>query len=235
MADSKLSALTEATALTDADELYVNDGGTSKRATWATVRSATGKQLDGWSTTRFSISTVTAHVTLGPYIAKGSSIAVTPGAILLGFSYCHGGTPGTVMINVVSTNTAGDDAYFVLYNYDAEGLPTTLANSWGPIDVASAGVKTLSGPETETIVEGWYWAGIFCPTGNTSSPTFTGGEAAMAPFSGAASQTKSSIMSGDTASATPPANVTSYTLSSTATATQFAPWTGDAPWLLGDA
>jgi hypothetical protein len=33
MADSKLSALTEATALTDADEFYVNDSGTSKRIT----------------------------------------------------------------------------------------------------------------------------------------------------------------------------------------------------------
>ena len=34
MADSKLSALTEATAATTADELYVNDGGTSKKITF---------------------------------------------------------------------------------------------------------------------------------------------------------------------------------------------------------
>lgn len=37
MADSKLSALTEMTELTQADELYVNDGGTSKRITHANL------------------------------------------------------------------------------------------------------------------------------------------------------------------------------------------------------
>lgn len=37
MADTKLSALTAATALGSTDELYVNDGGTSKRITFANL------------------------------------------------------------------------------------------------------------------------------------------------------------------------------------------------------
>ena len=40
MADTKLSALTAATTLDDADELYVNDSGTSKRITYANLKSA---------------------------------------------------------------------------------------------------------------------------------------------------------------------------------------------------
>jgi len=41
MADTKLSALPAAT-LTEADELYINDGGTSKKATIAALRTALG-------------------------------------------------------------------------------------------------------------------------------------------------------------------------------------------------
>lgn len=40
MADTKLSALTEMGAFTSADELYVNDGGTSKKATFVTLENS---------------------------------------------------------------------------------------------------------------------------------------------------------------------------------------------------
>jgi hypothetical protein len=44
MADSKLSALPEATALPDTTEFYVNDAGVSKRTLWSTVKTQHGAQ-----------------------------------------------------------------------------------------------------------------------------------------------------------------------------------------------
>ena len=38
MADTKLSALTAATTLDNADEVLLNDSGTSKRMTWQNVK-----------------------------------------------------------------------------------------------------------------------------------------------------------------------------------------------------
>ena len=74
MADTKLSALTEATTLDDADELYANDSSTSKRITVANVRKVIASGLETiWipasamtpSTTSGCAALATAETTAG--------------------------------------------------------------------------------------------------------------------------------------------------------------------------
>jgi hypothetical protein len=97
MADSKLSALTAATAATGADELYVNDGGVSKRIT---VSNFLGNIADPISTSSL--------------IMKSSEDSISAAGATQGAA-----TPLTAQLNRVTTVTATTD--------DGVSLPAAAA------------------------------------------------------------------------------------------------------------
>lgn len=235
MVDTKGSALTEVTELTDDDGLYVIDDmdGTpsSKRITAA---NAAGYFAGGdffndvtvINNDRFDISNRQSVITIGPFNNFGgdNNTAVAPGSLVLGLVYVRGGTPSTVTMKPHAAGTSGDDVYYVLYSMDSNGLPTgTPSNQWGPFDADSTAIQTLTA-QSETITAGWYWAGVFAPTANAGSPKFFGGRSCFVmymPFLGGSLGNSGVLVTGDTASTTPP-DVSSYDFGSSTGATRFA-------------
>lgn len=66
-------------------------------------------------------------------------------------------TPVTMSVEVTAA-VASSNIYVSLHNMRAsDGLPGTVAASWGPFDSATVGVKTLSGLSTAVPASGWYW------------------------------------------------------------------------------
>lgn len=99
MADSKLSALTEATSIASDDEVYVNDSGTSKKITAGNLASS----LE-------TIGNYTTNSALASYIAKtdygAQALLVTTNTAL---PYTYNVTEETVVGRVTSGNVTGID------------------------------------------------------------------------------------------------------------------------------
>lgn len=74
MADSKISALTAATAVTDTAEFVINDGGTTKRATGSLIKTYVDQRLVNASVANQSFTTTDTYVT-------GSNIAIPTGRL----------------------------------------------------------------------------------------------------------------------------------------------------------
>jgi len=108
MADTKLSALTEATTVGDADEFYVNDSGTSKRITKANLEDAmsiTASQVSDITATAAEINTLdgfTGDVDDLNYAATLQGTGVTESE----FDTLDGLTASTAELNVLDGITS---------------------------------------------------------------------------------------------------------------------------------
>jgi hypothetical protein len=226
MAEVKISALTAATGLTDDDVLVVNDGATTKKITVANARGGLTPVPTSAANTRFDLPTNSSRqwaVTVGPYEVKQNAIqSVPPGYYLLGVSYVRGGTYEEAYVDIETAGSAGDTAYYVIYNMDAAGVPTTIHASFGPFSIgASTGAVGVTGISV-SVASGLYWCGAFCPTGNTGSPVFEGGRPAFSLGYGASvtTQMRDVLIAGDTAHSTPQ-DLSAFTMGSSAGATTF--------------
>ena len=116
---------------------------------------------------RGSRKTARAPRTAAWRTASQATPALPAGTAALALSYVRGGTPTSVQINVTSA-AASSNLYYVMWNVDAEGMPTTVHASWGPFDASVATYVTLSGQST-AITARLYWCGQFCPSDNSGS------------------------------------------------------------------
>jgi hypothetical protein len=113
--------------------------------------------------------------------ATGTNTTGTAATMNLGLTYL----PDTWLItevssyyNAVTAGTLSIDV--VIYECLADGLPGRLVtNGIGSLITSGAGVKVATGYELSVPYSGWYWAGIFLPTGaqitqHTMSPPIHG-------------------------------------------------------------
>lgn len=102
------------------------------------------------------------------------TIALSPGQYGLALHYVYGGyTPATVVLgNVGTLGATSSNAYFVIANIlSTDGLPGTIAASWGPFDCTTTGTKTLTSQSTAMPDSGWYWVGGMIANSSASSAT----------------------------------------------------------------
>lgn len=168
MVDTKLSALTAVTALTDADELYVNDGGTSKKITALnaaesvnpfkmTVHRTLESGGSAWVMAGFAVGDGWGSSGIGSTVSNSSN-----GVYVLPVFLPEGEEVDALSVRV---NTASDgDATVEAALYDLEGLAgTTFARLTG---IASASVTTTGskvmvlGASYTTVKSGWYFVGV---------------------------------------------------------------------------
>lgn len=242
VADTEARDLTEKTALVPTDHLLVQDNGTSDLQRIDTLNAKpyfADFELNSAANTRFDLPTNASRqwgVFCGPYHDMAvNTVGVGPGALLLGLSYVRGGLYEDLYIDIEVAGAAGDDLYMVTYNLGADGMPTTLEDSFGPWDI-DTNVNALGlTAQSVTVVPGLRWCGAFAPTANTGTPTIEGGRSGLLIGNGSNTgiQMRQHLLSGDTASATPPADVSSYTLGSSTSATKFTGQANGFPLLMG--
>ena len=168
---------------------------------------------------------------LGPFATYATTAAIGPGAGMLGFTYMRSGTPTTVEVNVVAALTTGQ-FYYVLYDWDASGLPTTVAAQWGPFAGTGTGVVQLTS-QSQAITQGFYWAGVYVRADATGTITFTGATSALSPAGGTVGQlNRGQLAIGNQAGNTPP-NLTTFTVDATTTASRLACESTTFPVMLG--
>ena len=189
-----------------------------------------GLNFTGTSGTRFQ-GDRDPLITVGPFKSNANCAAHAPGSAVLGLTAVRGGTPTTVAIYVATAGTSGD-AYYVMYNSDAEGLPTTVAYQWGPFAVSSTGTITLTSQST-AITEGFYWCGIFTSTASVGSPVFYGAVPALSSTGGTINQGNRCILvSGDLGVSTPP-DISSLYVNATASSAIMSASSGASPTMTG--
>lgn len=111
MADTKISALTAATTVADANEIPINEAGTTKKITALQIKAYLGDSLQNASTADQTISATTAYVV-------GSAIAVPVGLLRIGTCFrwriqatktAAGTTAGcAILVKVGTLGTTGD-------------------------------------------------------------------------------------------------------------------------------
>ena len=162
MADTKLSALTEATALTDADELYVNDGGTSKRATVATL-----KDTIGGPNGRFFVPGQTYVPLLGyDDSSQNDDFSGSSSAYYFPFYISTTITISHLSVEIYSAGTASSRK-FAIFTHGTDNLPDALVTNSGiTVDMTSAVLVTSALAANITLNAGtWYWLGSMNTSG----------------------------------------------------------------------
>lgn len=168
MADTKLSALTEATTLGDTDELYVNDSSTSKRITVGNFRTVMGIDADVDNT---HMQAGGARFLTFAHTQFTTTAAIAAGDYRMGIAYIPAMTPDTVKIEITAS-AATSNLYVVVYEISSvDGLPGAKVADWGTLDATATGEPSVTG-QTTSVDAGWYYVGAFAPTGNGGSPTY---------------------------------------------------------------
>lgn len=155
---TKLSDLTEATALTDADELYVNDGGTSKRITKANLATELGTE----------VARKQVHPESGGFIAllggantdtkTLSGLAGTSSSYFMPFTINREIVISHISQDVVTSQAAATRKTGIYTS--VAGVPDTLVtNSAASFDMTTATYVTVAFSGNVTLVPGAYWFG----------------------------------------------------------------------------
>jgi hypothetical protein len=144
MADTKISALTAAASALAADELPVNEAGTTKKVTLTQIMALTGDSVQNVSTSDQTISATTAYVT-------NSNIAVPVGKLRIGTilkwriavtKSAAGVTAGCALIFKLGTLGTTGDASILTFTF---GTPTGVAdNAMFEVDVIIRGPLSAS-------------------------------------------------------------------------------------------
>lgn len=141
MADTKISALTAVAAVADAQEMGLNDAGTSHKASMSQLKAYIGDALGNWSSADQSPAAATLT-----YIT-GSAIAVPVGKLRIGTQFhwfldvsktAFGTAVRTFHIRVGTLGTTGDAA---IITFTGTLVPTAAADN-GIIEI----VATVRGP-----------------------------------------------------------------------------------------
>lgn len=136
MADTKISELTAATTVADANEIPINEAGTTKKITALQIKSYLGDSLQNASTASQTISATTAYVT-------NSNISVPVGKLRIGTCFrwrlhvtktAAGTTAGCAVIFKLGAAGTTGDASILTFTF---GTPT------GAIDAAVIDVDVI--------------------------------------------------------------------------------------------
>lgn len=136
MADTKISALAAASALTGAEEFAVNQGGTSKKATAAQIAAYTATDTVNVLTSTQANSTVT------PAAATGLTRSLTAGTYLLKYWVCY---------RAAATTTG------VEFKLNYTGTVSRLVSTWYTLTTggaAATGIADQSTTLTAQMLEG---------------------------------------------------------------------------------
>jgi hypothetical protein len=133
VADTKISALAAATTVADANEIPINEAGTTKKITGLQLKAYIGDSLQNTSVADQTISATTAYVI-------GSNIAVPSGLLRIGTCFRWrismtktgaGTTAGCACLLKIGTLGTTSDATILTFTF---GTPTGVADT-GYIDV----------------------------------------------------------------------------------------------------
>lgn len=193
MADSKISALTAATAMTAAHELAINEAGASKKISGQQVADFIGDTIRNTSTADQAISATTLYVT-------GSNISMPTNKLRIGTvlrwrfvvtKTAAGTTAGCAVIVKLGTNGSAADTSVITF---------TLGTPTGAVDTAFFDVEVVCrGPLSSSgvLVGGLRMTHNLSATGFSTLP----GEA-IAVVSGAFDVTTASLIAGLTITTT---------------------------------
>lgn len=157
MADSKITDLTEKTALDGSEEFVANDGGTDKKIGMDYLSGAMPFMLSGYK----------SGVVYPPTGLCGIKSGHSPTKDRVSYVLTTIGVPTTftgIGINVGVGSSSTGTMRLGIYDTSDDGQPGTLVADWGTVDVTSTGVKTITISET---LYGNYWlAGVYQGTGS---------------------------------------------------------------------
>ena len=112
----------------------------------------------------------------GPFESFGNASLVTgrySGAVY----EITGGTVASIAVRAAGGGAGGDEFYIVVYDVDADNMPTTLQASFGPFAGDAAANLEITGL-SETLTAGKAWVGGFAPESNANTVTVEGAAAA---------------------------------------------------------
>jgi hypothetical protein len=190
MADVRISALTAIATPADADELPIVDVSVDvdKKITLAQI--ATHVEAGIAETeyplllTRAGAGTKRSMFLGGPTTTTQSCSTTTTRLALC--RVMGGYTPESVSIGNITAAGTESGVYVVIYNLKPEdGLPGTLAASWGPFSTAATGTVTLTGQTTPMPASGLYWVGFRGSGSGSGAPTADGWLPALTLFTSA--------------------------------------------------
>ena len=141
----------------------------------AVANSGGGPPTPGSAMTRIAGGGGYPILSTGPWRSFGNGVVVQ-GRYRLGWTYINALTTAIPIVQIAG-GAADRDAYVVLYNYDAEGLPTTVAHSF-QFNGAAGAQPSLGG--STTVEAGWYLIAGFVPASGAGSISFSGGQPSLA-------------------------------------------------------
>ena len=205
---AKISAYTDATAVTDTDSLLIVDD-TAGTPTTKRVDAADAKTYFGtppyarWVDGARTNSSGRNQLFTGPMNLALTTQTVEDGATNLSYSYVREiDVFTTIQIHCAVAGTGSSECYIVVYNVDTQGFPTTKEAQWGPFSLLTPGFVELTS-QTETCPAGFYLVG-WQGTNIAGSPTISGFTPSIpfAAFRGGNTQGFQSIRGSGTTSAT---------------------------------
>lgn len=137
----------------------------------------------------------------------------------LALAYWPGGGWVSAEVYCDLAGSVGDTCYGVIYACADDGLPGTLVHSVEFTGLDSTGDKNTT--DAYTLAAGWYWWGIFWPGDNTGTPNLRGifvEGGYMQDRNNTSSRAALRFLSTTGTDATPPSDLTSYTLDINASA-----------------
>ena len=150
MADTKLSALTETTTLASSDEIYVNDGGASRRAQ---IKTLFGQfpLVQRWISGQYYFG----HHFLGDATAN---VTLTAADRIYASPFILAEETAIDRISIAVTTGAAGNARLGIYYDDGNGNPGALLVDGGTVDVSS--VANVEVTISQTLAPGQYWTAM---------------------------------------------------------------------------
>lgn len=172
MADSKLSALTEKTTLTGAEEVYINDGGTSKKATLTNALGTLGALGTGTQQTLIAVGDSIALTGTRPEVNS----PIRPIAVVN--ALCDS------RFEIINRGISGETTTETLARFASDGMDVSGdivfycgTNDQGASISASTAISNITAISNMAIADGRKF--IFCtlmPTDNDAAVTSSGAE-----------------------------------------------------------
>lgn len=162
MADTKISQLPAATALTGAELLVLVQGGTSKQTTTSNLASApatVGLGVGDWI--------------MDPAVSGTQNVQQSEQELDLIPRLLPAGTFDAVAVNVSVAGSTGAVFRIALYS-NVNGAPAALIGQSAAVDATTTGVKLVTLASTFTLSAGGVvWGGVVAQGGATTRATFT--------------------------------------------------------------
>ena len=149
MADTKITDLTEKTALDASEELLINDGGTDKKVGIDYLSTGLAFMQSGYKSGYYYPQSGTRQTDHG--IAFKDRLQFQKTTVTFPTTFTG------VSCRVTGAGTSTSVVRMGIYDDSDDGHPGTLVADWGTVDGTTTGTKTITISET---LFGTYWLGI---------------------------------------------------------------------------